>query len=69
MNSYATGPGSRVYHIVVKRGGYTLCGLKVIGLKSVLPDKGSGLLYVVREEPKDRPLCKHCQRLKQSSNG
>jgi len=67
MNSYATGAASRVYHIVVERGAYTLCGLKVIGLKRSVPARGSGL-YVISEEPRDRALCKHCQRLKERSN-
>ena len=67
MNSYATGPASRIYHIVVERGAYTLCGLKVISLKGSVPARGSGL-YVISEKPRDRALCKHCERLKKRSD-
>jgi hypothetical protein len=67
MSLYAIGPGSRVYHVVLERGSYTLCGLKVSGLKVNLPTRGTGLLYVLPEKPKDRKLCKHCERLKEIS--
>ena len=68
MNSYAAGPARQVYHIVVERGAYTLCGLKVTSLRGTLPAKGSGPLYLLSEQPKDRTLCKHCERLKEQSN-
>jgi len=62
MGLYAIGPESRVYHLVLERGNYTLCGLRVINLKSKVPTKGLGL-YVISEKPKSRVLCEHCERL------
>jgi len=44
MSSYAAGPESRVYHIVEKRGGYTLCGLRVSTIKAGVLSKGFGIL-------------------------
>lgn len=56
MTLYVSGPGSRVYHIVLEQGGaYTLCGLAVTNLK-----------VVVTEEPKEGLLCKHCERLREN---
>jgi len=68
MSLYAFGPESRVYHIVLERGNYTVCGLNlnVINLKSKVPTKGSGR-YVVSEKPTDRVLCEHCERLTRRS--
>jgi len=68
MNSYAAGPARQVYHIVLDYSTYTLCGLKVTSLRSTLPAKGSGPLYLLSEKPKDRTLCKHCERLQERSN-
>jgi hypothetical protein len=58
MILYISGPGGRIYHIVLERGraytrAYTLCGLKVQSLK------------VSAEEPKNGVLCKHCERLRE----
>jgi hypothetical protein len=50
---YALASGSYVYHLA--RDHRTLCGLFVVGE-----------LRVVTEKPKDRILCKHCERLAES---
>lgn len=56
MTLYVSGSASRVYHIVLERGGaYTLCGLRVNTLRDFLSEK-----------PKDGVLCKHCKRLQAS---
>jgi hypothetical protein len=58
MTLYVSGPGSRVYHIVLERGhAYTLCGLKVTTLKVILSEK-----------PMNGVLCKHCDRLRQTES-
>jgi hypothetical protein len=63
MNSYAAGPESRVYHIVENRGGYTLCGLRVSTIKAGVLSKGFGILLSTPGKPRDRRLCRHCERL------
>lgn len=56
MPFYVSGPASRIYHIVLERGrAYTLCGLKVKGLRVILSRK-----------PKKGSLCQHCERLRKS---
>jgi hypothetical protein len=62
MGLYASGPKSRIYHTVLERGKYTLCGLKVVELKSNVPTEGTGL-YILLDTPKNGALCKHCERL------
>ncbi len=55
MTLYASG-SNRVYHIVLDRDhAYTLCGLKLHGLKVILS-----------ELPENGVLCKHCERLRES---
>ena len=63
MSSYAAGPESRVYHIVEKRGGYTLCGLRVSTIKAGVLSKGFGILLSTSGKPRDRRVCRHCERL------
>ena len=56
MTLYASGPGGRIYHIVLERDrSHTLCGLKVAALKIILSVK-----------PETGVLCKHCERLSKS---
>ncbi len=58
MTLYASGPGGRIYHIVLERDrSHTLCGLKVAALKIILSVK-----------PETGVLCKHCERLGESGS-
>ncbi len=58
MSLYVSGPGGRIYHIVLERSrAYTLCGLRVKTSKVILSEK-----------PKNSVLCKHCERLRESES-
>lgn len=56
---YASGPDNGIYHLVVRNGMETLCGLRVSRLKSQ-----HSLHLVTDASP--IAICKHCERIKQN---
>ena len=57
---YAIRPINDIYHLVTRGGQDTLCGLRVSRITS---DRNGNRLQVVYDQPAERTICKHCERI------
>jgi hypothetical protein len=57
--TYASGPDNDIYHLVVRNGMETLCGLRVSRLRS------QHSLHLVKNAIPNE-ICKHCERIRQN---
>jgi hypothetical protein len=58
---YAIRPINEIYHLVTRGGQDTLCGLRV---SRITFDRTGNRLQLVHQQPVDRTICKHCQRIR-----
>jgi hypothetical protein len=63
---FAVRPLNGIYHLVTRGGQDTLCGLRVSRIAS---DHLGNRLQLVFDVPRERTICKHCERIKSQDDG
>jgi hypothetical protein len=63
---YAIRPINEIYHVVIRGGQDTLCGLRV---NRIAYDGRGNRLQLVNELPLGRTICKHCERIQNQESG
>jgi len=62
---YATRLMAEMYHLVLRGGQHTLCGLRI---SRVMSERKTSTLQLVNDLTPDLTICKHCERIQRQDS-